>query len=77
MRTMTAIVADSKRLELTEDVSIPAGTRVRIQIEEDEAVDDYAARLARYYEDCTEEALEEERALAERPETANDPLATW
>lgn len=66
MKTMTAIVAGSKQLELSEDVAIPAGTRVRINIEEVEAADDYAVRLVNHYQNSTDEALEEERALAER-----------
>jgi hypothetical protein len=60
MKTLTAIVSDSKRLELCEDLSIPAGTRIRIRIEEDEGVEDFAAQLVDY---STEEALQEERAL--------------
>ena len=63
MKTLTAVVSDSKRLELSEDLSIPAGTRIRIRIEEDEGVEDYAAQLMDYYRHATEEALQEERAL--------------
>lgn len=75
MKTMTAIVADSKRLELSEDVAIPAGTRVRIRIEEVEAPDDYGVRLTRYYQNSTDEALEEERSLAEQLSAGDASLA--
>ena len=63
MKTLTAVVCDSKRLELSEDLSIPAGTRIRIRIEEDEGVEDYGARLVDYYRHATEEVLQEERTL--------------
>jgi len=74
MKTLTAIVSDSKRLELCEDLSIPAGTRIRIRIEEDEGVEDYAAQLVDYYRHATEEVLQEERALAKELSAADASL---
>ena len=74
MKTLTAVVSDSKRLELSEDLSIPAGTRIRIRIEEDEGVADYAAQLVDYYRHATEEALQEECALAKELSAADAPL---
>ena len=74
MKTLTAIVSDSKRLDLCEALSIPAGTRVRIRIEEDEGVEDYAAQLVDYYRHATEEALQEERALAKELSAADASL---
>ena len=71
MKTTTAIVMDSKRLELHEGLSLPTGTLVHIQIEE-ELEDDYAARLEEYYRKSDENVLAEERALAERL-SASDP----
>ena len=61
MKTLTAIVTDSKRLELNQDISFPPGTRLRVSILE--APNDYEARLIHYYESAASEALAEERAL--------------
>ena len=74
MKTMTAIVSEGNRLELTEDLAIPAGTRVRVRIETGPG-DDYDAKLREYYRDCTPEMLAEERGLAEQWAAADAPLA--
>ena len=73
-RIMTGTVADSKRIELSEETVFPVGAPVRIRIEELDPTDEYAPVLADYYRNCTEEGREEERTQAEELSAADAPL---
>ena len=75
MKVMTTTVLDEKHLELQEQVSVPSGTRLRIEILNVSDPGDYASRLAEYYGQASAKALEEERALAEELGASDPSLA--
>ena len=62
MRSIPAVVADSRRLELGAPISLPTGTRIQVLIKD---VDDYGSRLKAYYASANAEMIEEERSLSE------------
>ena len=73
MTTLSAKVVDGAHLELSQPVSFPAGTNLRVYIE-DEADKTYAQRLEEYYATAGEAALAEEREMAEVLGRGDAPL---
>ena len=74
MKVLIATVTDNRNLELSEDISIPAGTKVQVNIIETDFRKDYEERIAHYYATCGEEARQEERLLAEELIAGDAPL---
>jgi hypothetical protein len=62
MRSIPAIVTDSRRLDLSTPISLPSGTRIRVLVGD---VDDYGTRLKAYYASASATMIEEERSLTE------------